>query len=78
MINRGGPTYLVRVADRARPAPADIARAYLAVREAFALDELNAAIDALDGKVAGTVQLDLYRAVAGPAPSRRRSGSLAT
>jgi glutamate dehydrogenase len=63
VINRGGPTCLVRLADRARADAAHVARAYVAVRDAFALDDLNGAIDALDGKVAGAVQLDLYRAV---------------
>ena len=63
MINRGGPTYLVRVVDRAAASPPDIARAYLAVRDAFALRDLNEAIDALDGRIGGALQLDLYRAV---------------
>jgi glutamate dehydrogenase len=63
MINRGGATYLVRLADRARTGVAAVARAYVAVRDAFALRELNDAIDGLDGRIAGAVQLDLYRAV---------------
>ena len=63
MINRGGPIYLVRLADRARATAPEVARAYVAVRDAFALRDLNDAIDALDGKIAGPVQLDLYRAV---------------
>jgi glutamate dehydrogenase len=63
MINRGGPTYLVRVADRTGASPVAIARAYVAVRDSFALQDLNGAIDGLDNKVPGTVQLDLYRTV---------------
>jgi len=63
MINRGGPTYLVRVADRTGAGPVAIARAYVAVRDSFALKDLNAAIDGLDSKVPGVVQLGLYRTV---------------
>ena len=63
MINRGGPTYLTRVADRAGAAPGAVARAYVAVREIFGLRDLNSAIDALDNKIAGHTQLTLYRAV---------------
>ena len=63
MINDGGPTYLTRIADRTGADPAAIARAYIAVRGAFGLDNLRQAIDALDDKVSGTVQLGLYRAV---------------
>jgi glutamate dehydrogenase len=63
MINRGGPTYLTRVADRTGAGPIDIARAFVAVRDAFGLRDLNGAIDGLDGKIPGAVQLGLYRAV---------------
>jgi glutamate dehydrogenase len=63
MINRGGPTYLARVGDRTGAAPLAIARAYVTVRDIFGLEDINAAIDALDGKVAGALQLSLYRAV---------------
>ena len=62
MINRGGPTYLTRVGDQTGVDAATVARAYVAVRDVFGLDDLNAEIDGLDGKVGGTVQLQLYRA----------------
>ena len=60
MINRGGPTYLIRVGDRTGASPVEIARAYIAVRDSFALQGLNGAIDGLDNRVPGAVQLDLY------------------
>ena len=63
MVNRGGPTYLTRIADRTG-APVDtIARAYVAAREVFGFREIDTAIDALDNKVAGDTQLALYRRV---------------
>jgi glutamate dehydrogenase len=63
MINRGGPTYLVRMSDRAGAGVADTARAYVAVRDSFGLQGLHAEIDALDNRVPGAVQLELYRVV---------------
>jgi glutamate dehydrogenase len=61
MINRGGPTYLTRVGDRTGAGPAVIARSYITVRDAFALREIDDAIDALDGRIGGALQLALYR-----------------
>ncbi len=63
MINRGGPTYLTRVGNQTGAEPARIARAFVAVRETFDLDGLVAGINALDGRVPGKTQLQLYHAV---------------
>ncbi len=63
MINRGSATYVIRMADRTGATPDATARAYVAVREVFGLGALNDAIDKLDGKVAGEMQLALYRRV---------------
>ncbi len=63
MINRGGPSLIVRIADQTGAAPAAIARAFAAVRDSYDMTALNGAIDGLDNKVAGKVQLDLYAAV---------------
>jgi glutamate dehydrogenase len=63
MINRCGPAFVARTADRTGAGAAAIARGYVAVREAFALRALNAAIDKLDNKIAGATQLALYGAV---------------
>jgi glutamate dehydrogenase len=63
MINRGGATLIVRIADQTGAASSSIAAAFAAVRNSYNLIELNGEIDALDNKVSGKVQLDLYAAV---------------
>jgi len=63
MINRGGPSLIVRIADQTGAAPAGIASAFAAVRDSYGMTALNAAIDSLDNLVAAKVQLALYRAV---------------
>ena len=63
MINRGGPALIVRIADQTGAAPAAIASAFAATRDSYDLTALNAAIDALDNKLSGKLQLDLYSEV---------------
>src|SRR5262249_27518156 len=63
MINRGGATLIVRIADQTGALPPAIAAAFAAVRNSYDLIELNSKIDALDNKISGKVQLDLYGAV---------------
>jgi glutamate dehydrogenase len=63
MINRGGATLIVRIADQTGAASPSIAAAFAAVRNSYDLIALNGEIDALDNKIAGKVQLDLYTAV---------------
>jgi glutamate dehydrogenase len=63
MINRGGATLIVRISDQTGAAPAAIAAAFAAVRNSYDLIALNSEIDALDNKVSGKTQLDLYAAV---------------
>ena len=60
MINRGGATYLERVQGQTGARTPDIARAYIVAREAFQMQSLNARLDALDTKINGTKQLELY------------------
>ncbi len=60
LINRGGPTLLVAARDRTGASVGELTRAYAAVRDSFALQELHAEIDALDAKISGRLQLDLY------------------
>ena len=63
MINRGGPSFAVRIGDQTgAPAPT-IAAAFFVVRNSYDMIALNSAIDALDNKVSGKLQLDLYAAV---------------
>jgi glutamate dehydrogenase len=63
MINRGGPSLLVRIADQTGAAPSLIAAAFAAVRESYDMVALNTAIDSLDNRIPGKLQLDLYAAV---------------
>ena len=63
MINRGGATLIVRIADQTGAPSSAIAAAFAAVRNSYDLIELNSEIDALDNKISGKVQLDLYAAV---------------
>jgi glutamate dehydrogenase len=63
MINRGGATLIVRIADQTGAVPAAIAAAFAAVRNSYELIELNGAIDRLDNKLPGQTQLALYAAV---------------
>jgi len=63
VINRGGPSLIVRMADETGAPPRTIAMAFAAVREGFRLTQINNAIDALDGRVSGETQLQLYTAV---------------
>ncbi|MFN3348931.1 NAD-glutamate dehydrogenase [Pseudorhodoplanes sp.] len=63
IINRGGPSLIARMTDETGASADRIARAFAAVRDSYGMVELNAQIDALDNKVAGALQLDLYAAV---------------
>ena len=63
MINRGGPSLIVRIGDQTGASPDRIASAFAIVRNSFGLIALNADIDKLDNAVAGKTQLDLYAAV---------------
>jgi glutamate dehydrogenase len=63
IINRGGPSLIARMTDETG-APVDkIAKAFAAVRDSYNMIELNGEIDALDNKISGKLQLDLYGAV---------------
>ncbi|WP_048644810.1 NAD-glutamate dehydrogenase [Nitratireductor soli] len=63
IINRGGPSFVTRLQDvTGRPA-ADIVAAFTVVREGFELPALYAAIDALDNKIDGMAQLELYQGI---------------
>jgi glutamate dehydrogenase len=63
MINRGGPSLLVRIADQTGAGAASIAAAFAAVRDSYDMTALNGEIDALDNKISGSLQLELYQAV---------------
>jgi glutamate dehydrogenase len=63
MINRGGPSLMVRIADQTGAAPADIAFAFAAVRDSYGMTALNTAVDSLDNVVPAKVQLALYQTI---------------
>ncbi|GBD49220.1 NAD-glutamate dehydrogenase [Methylopila sp. Yamaguchi] len=60
MINRGGPALVVRLMDQTGAPPSRIAAAFAVARDAFRMDEVHDEIDALDAKIPGALQLDLY------------------
>jgi glutamate dehydrogenase len=63
VINRTGPSVAVRLAeDTGRPV-SDVARAYALTRDAFGVLDINTAIDALDTKIPGKLQMELYGVV---------------
>lgn len=63
LINQGGPATIARIADQTGADAASIARAFLVVRDSFGVPAINAAINALDARISGEVQLGLYAEV---------------
>ena len=63
MMNEGGPTFLSKAQARTQGGIGEIARAFAVAREVLGLEALNHRIDALDTRVAGDRQLELYAAV---------------
>jgi glutamate dehydrogenase len=63
IINRGGPSLTVRIADQTGATAPATAAAFAAVRDSYDMPALNDAINTLDSKVPGKLQLDLYQAV---------------
>ncbi|WP_412050483.1 NAD-glutamate dehydrogenase [Hoeflea sp. Naph1] len=59
-INRGGPAFVIGLGDKSGATAADIVKAFVLARDGLSLDQLYAKIDALDTKVPGTVQNQLY------------------
>jgi glutamate dehydrogenase len=63
VINRGGPACIVRLIDETDADIPTIVMAYVAVVECYGLRRLNDAIDALDTRIDGQLQLALYAGV---------------
>jgi len=63
IVNRGGPSLVVRMADETGAQPDAITRAFVAVRDSYGMPELNREIDKLDSKISGKLQLELYAVV---------------
>ncbi len=60
VVDRGGPTFLTRVADRTGAGVPAIVRAFVAARGVFGLADLERGLDDLDGRLSGALQLELY------------------
>ena len=63
VINRCGPAAVAHFAETTGKDVPAVAAAYALTRDAFGLLDLNAAIDALDTRIPGAVQIDLYARV---------------
>ncbi|MFC7052312.1 NAD-glutamate dehydrogenase [Hansschlegelia quercus] len=63
MVNRGGPAIAVRLADQTGAGAARVAAAFAVARDAFRMDEIHGEIDALDARIPGALQLELYAAM---------------
>ncbi len=63
IVNRCGPPTALRLAEEAARPISEVAHAFIAARAVFVLADLWRRLDALDGKVAGPAQLDLYLSV---------------
>jgi glutamate dehydrogenase len=60
VINRGGPGFVQQMSDMTGAAAANVVKAAFLARDGFDLPKLWASIDALDGRIPGQVQNDLY------------------
>jgi glutamate dehydrogenase len=56
LVNRMGPTFVIRAQEETGAAPSRVARAYTAAREVFEMRELWAQIEALDNRVPAPMQ----------------------
>jgi len=62
-VNRGGPSFISRMQDLTGHPAAEAVAAYAIVRDGFELPALYAQIDALDARIDGDAQLELYQSV---------------
>ncbi|MEX3011851.1 NAD-glutamate dehydrogenase [Hoeflea sp. TYP-13] len=62
-INRGSPVFISRLVDATGMLPSDIVKSYVMVRDGLSLPALYDSIDALDNKVPGEIQNELYAGV---------------
>ncbi len=60
IVNLAGPTFVSRLQDMAGCTIAEAARAFVTLRDGFALRDTLAAVDALDGRIDGKAQLEFY------------------
>ena len=60
MINRGGPAFILRMKEETGHNVAEVARAFAVARDSFQLVAANDLVDALDNRIDGTLQTQLY------------------
>ncbi len=60
LLNRGGPSFVTKLQESTGRTTREVVRAFAVVRDGFELPELFAGIDALDNRIDGQLQLDLY------------------
>ena len=65
VINRGGPGFVQAMIDATGASPAEVVKAAYLARDGFDLPRLWAATDALDGKISGRIQNDVYARITG-------------
>ena len=63
MVNRGGPSFTNRLMEATGRSAADVVRTFAVIRDGFGLPALYKEINALDNKIDGQVQIDLYQIV---------------
>jgi glutamate dehydrogenase len=63
LVNRGGPSFVNRLMESTGRSAADVVRTFAVIRDGFSLPALYGEIDALDNRIDGQVQLDLYQMV---------------
>ena len=63
LVNRGGPSFVNRLMESTGRTAADVVRTFAVIRDGFQLSPLYREIDALDNRIDGQVQLDLYQMV---------------
>ncbi len=63
LVNRGGPSFVNRLMESSGRSAADVVRTFALIRDGFSLPALYGEIDALDNRIDGQIQLDLYQMV---------------
>ena len=63
LVNRTGPTFVSEMSDKTGMGSADVARAYIVVRESFRLRELWDEIDALDNRIDASIQTSMHQMI---------------
>ena len=63
LINRVGGTFVANLKEKSGASPVEIAKAFIATRDAFGLEELWAGIESLDNKVSADTQIVMLKDV---------------